>query len=252
LGETIATAVMAAIAGFVLLFVIALIIGLTRVLVVGPIRKLVAAESLQLKIEDAVQKHLRVLIRKRSQTDCTDDYGRRMPDKWHKEIRYFVGRELMPSLRKLEQTALERNFENVVSRIDDIVLTAIKSSSMGASFSDTMSPPEFEQFCAAELHKAGWQSRVKGASGDQGVDVIAEKRGIRVVLQCKLHGRPVGNKAVQEVYAAQKFERADYAAVVSNADYTPKARELASSNGVLLLHYNDLPTLSSQLDRVSD
>ncbi len=69
------------------------------------------------------------------------------------------------------------------------------------TFSDDMTANEFETYCAEELGRAGWNARVTMRSRDQGVDVVAEKLGVRVVLQCKLYSRPVGNKAVQEAAA---------------------------------------------------
>jgi hypothetical protein len=80
-------------------------------------------------------------------------------------------------------------------------------------------------------------------SRDQGVDVVAEKSGVRVVLQCKLYARPVGNKSVQEASAARAHEQADYGIVVSNNRYTQDAEQLASANKIILLHYTDLANL---------
>jgi restriction system protein len=97
------------------------------------------------------------------------------------------------------------------------------------------------------LKVAGWDAQVTIASRDQGVDVIAEKAGKRVVLQCKLYSGPVGNGAVQEIAAGRAHERADYAAVVTNSRYTAPAEQLASTNGILLLHYRDLSKLDELL-----
>ena len=76
---------------------------------------------------------------------------------------------------------------------------------------------------------------------------MAEKRGIRVVVQCKLYARPVGNKAVQEIAAAKAHEQAHYGVVVSNNSYTQDAEQLASTNRILLLHYTDLCELDSTI-----
>ena len=103
-----------------------------------------------------------------------------------------------------------------------------------------MSPVAFEQHCADFLSMRGWKARTTKGSGDQGVDVLAEKSGVRIVLQCKKYSRPVGNKAVQEAHAAKDFARANRAAVVSNMGYTRGACELARGTGVLLLHFTDL------------
>lgn len=103
-----------------------------------------------------------------------------------------------------------------------------------------MSPIQFEHHCSDFLNQRGWKARTTKGSGDQGVDVLAVKSGIRVVLQCKKYSKPVGNKAVQEAHAAMSFAAAHRAAVVSNQAYTPSARQLARSTGVLLLHFTDL------------
>ena len=72
---------------------------------------------------------------------------------------------------------------------------------------------------------------------------MAERDGIRLVVQCKRYGKPVGNAAVQEVAAAARYWDADRAAVVSNAGFTAAARKLAGATNVLLLHHDDLSDL---------
>ena len=66
------------------------------------------------------------------------------------------------------------------------------------------------------------------------------------MLQCKLYSRPVGNNAVQQAIAGQRFELATHAVVVSNAAFTRSARELAAAAGVLLLHHDELPSLGER------
>ena len=112
---------------------------------------------------------------------------------------------------------------------------------------EAMSPHEFERCCADYLALKGWRARRTGGSGDQGVDVLAEKNNIRLVLQCKKYGKPVGNRAVQEAFAAKAHARADAAAVVSTQGFTRSAHELAAATGVLLLHFTDLRTIDEQL-----
>ncbi|WP_235925038.1 restriction endonuclease [Roseomonas harenae] len=109
----------------------------------------------------------------------------------------------------------------------------------------SLTPREFEQHCADALAARGWSVTVGRGSGDQGVDVLARKSGRSVVLQCKLYGRPVGNKAVQEALAGRGYAGADGAVVVSNATFTAAAHALAARTGVLLLHVSDLPRADS-------
>jgi HJR/Mrr/RecB family endonuclease len=107
-------------------------------------------------------------------------------------------------------------------------------------WTDNIDPLEFERRCAEAMQLSGWTAQTTKSTGDQGADVIADKRGTKVVLQCKLYTGTVGNKAVQEVFAAQTFLSANFAAVVSNNSYTRSAKELAVKTGVLLLDYSQL------------
>ena len=103
-----------------------------------------------------------------------------------------------------------------------------------------MTPLQFEDRCADIMRGHGWKCSTTPKSGDQGIDVLGEKAGVRVVLQCKLYAKPVGNRAVQEAFAGRIHAGANYAAVVTTASFTPSARALAQSTGVALLHIHDL------------
>ena len=103
-----------------------------------------------------------------------------------------------------------------------------------------MSPLEYEQFASRLLERAGWSVRHCGQAGDQGCDVVAELRGFKLVVQCKLHRKPVGNSAVQAIVAAKRHYRAQIMAVVAPCGYTHSALALAVSNGVHLLHHSEL------------
>lgn len=118
-----------------------------------------------------------------------------------------------------------------------------------AKFHQDMSPEEFEHYCAAVLREMKWKARVTPASGDQGVDIVADKRRMRIVIQCKKYSKPVGNRAVQEIVAAIAHESAQRGVVVTTSDYTPAAEKLAASNEVLLLHHSDLRRIDRLLAR---
>ena len=110
-----------------------------------------------------------------------------------------------------------------------------------------MSPIEFERCCADYLGLNGWEAETTKGSGDQGADVVARKGGHLLVVQCKKYGKPIGNRAVQEVIAARVYGQATAAAVVSNQTYTPAARQLAEKASVLLLHFTELGNLDRLL-----
>lgn len=100
---------------------------------------------------------------------------------------------------------------------------------------DNMEGHDFEYFCADVLKKNHFSNvEVTQGSGDQGVDIIATKDGIKYAIQCKCYSQNIGNKAVQEVFAGKTFYNCHVAAVLTNQYFTSSAQALAESNGVLL------------------
>jgi HJR/Mrr/RecB family endonuclease len=97
-----------------------------------------------------------------------------------------------------------------------------------------MSGAQFEVFVADLFEAMGHQTMVLGGAGDQGVDVLVNPRGKRIAVQCKNYSKPVGNKAVQEVYAGARHHRCVEAWVVAPAGYTSGAIALARSTDVSL------------------
>lgn len=68
-----------------------------------------------------------------------------------------------------------------------------------------------------------------------GADVIAYKDKIKYVLQVKFYNNPVGNKAVQEVFASIGMYNANKGIVVTNSTFTSSAIELANANNIELV-----------------
>lgn len=103
------------------------------------------------------------------------------------------------------------------------------------SYVDGMDGHEFEYFCADLLRKNGFTDvSVTPGSGDQGVDVLAEKGGVKYAIQCKNYSSPLSNTPVQEVNAGKIFYGCHVGVVMTNSTFTPGAKELAKATGVLL------------------
>ena len=93
----------------------------------------------------------------------------------------------------------------------------------------------FEHYCADLLSKNGFTDvEVTKGSGDQGIDVIAFKDGMKYGIQCKCYASDIGNKAVQEAYAGKEYYHCHIAAVLTNRHFTRSAKQLSESNNVLL------------------
>ena len=111
---------------------------------------------------------------------------------------------------------------------DDFNLNSVSSI-------DGMGGHDFEYFCADLLRKNGFfEVSVTKGSGDQGVDVLATKDGIKYAIQCKNYVSALGNTPVQEVHAGKTFYSCHVGVVMTNSTFTPGAKTLAQATGVLL------------------
>lgn len=100
---------------------------------------------------------------------------------------------------------------------------------------------DFEEFVADLLKKNGFaRVSVTQASSDFGVDIITKLDGEKYVIQCKNYSSPIGNSAVQEVFAGMAYYDADVAVVITNNYFTRNAIKLAEKIGVELWDRDEL------------
>lgn len=113
-------------------------------------------------------------------------------------------------------------------------MATAKKIKLNKSF-DRMDGFAFEEYCATLLRKNGFrQVQVTSASKDQGIDILAYKKGLLYGIQCKNYSNKIPNKAVQEAYAGSRFYQCDQAVVLTNNYFTNSAFELAQETDVLL------------------
>lgn len=100
---------------------------------------------------------------------------------------------------------------------------------------DLMEGHAFEHWCAKLLTDIGYSDvKVTQGSGDQGVDVLAAKDGIRYAIQCKCYSKDLGNGPVQEVNAGKAIYHCQIGVVMTNRYFTKGAKDAAEANGILL------------------
>jgi restriction system protein len=107
---------------------------------------------------------------------------------------------------------------------------------------DLMTGTEFENYVAARLRLAGWTVSMTAATDDFDVDVIAERNGERVAVQCKRLGKVVGVGAVQQVVAGAMHHKCTRSLVVSNPEFTRAAMQLARTHSYQLVGRAQLRT----------
>lgn len=112
---------------------------------------------------------------------------------------------------------------------------------------------EFEWYLCEKINQQeGMQCEQTKITGDQGVDLIVRVADKKIAVQCKLYSTPVGNDAVQEVFAGMNYYECDYAVVVTNNSFTKSAIDLSEKLKVELLHYNDLIVFLERLSGIEE
>lgn len=100
---------------------------------------------------------------------------------------------------------------------------------------DEMEGHDFEYYCADILKAHGFLDvEVTKGSGDFGADILAEKDGVTYAVQCKCYDKPIGVKAVQEIYAGRDFYDRMVGVVMTNQYFTQPAVELAQKLNIML------------------
>lgn len=196
------------------------------------------------KLDIAVGRHKATLYSKLKRAVRRDDYGSIISD--HRRsvlLEFFRSQKIAQETEGASEVAIVSRLlahcEEVMSEYE-----AGLSSQEDHGLKQLTRPGQgFEIWVEEALSRIGWAVKRTAASGDQGVDLIAEFRGLRAAVQCKDYSGSVGNRAVQEVIAGMRHYGLDRAVVVSTGTYTKGARELAFTNGTLLLAPQDLPVM---------
>lgn len=167
-------------------------------------------------------------------------------DAWGAELveflRFYVLPQLAPYTPKPDDIAAM--FGEINERCN-----AFDAASRPAAerFKQVVTGVDYEMFLLELLRAEGWIVSTTPATGDQGVDLLACRDGVRLAVQAKHYTSPVGNKAVQEVAAGAIHYAATHSAVVTGAGFTPAARSLAASTGVFLLHHDEIGRLAEMV-----
>ncbi|MGG0656918.1 restriction endonuclease [Rummeliibacillus pycnus] len=130
----------------------------------------------------------------------------------------------------------------VEQKIEKIIFTKKELNEEFANI-DSLDGYAFEEYLANIFSKLGFISSVTQKSGDYGADLILEKDNISIVVQAKRYKGNIGNSAVQEIYAAQAYYKANKAWVVTNSYFTANAIQLAKNTNVMLIDRDELKLL---------
>ncbi len=216
---------------------------------------------LDLSFED--KKHAR--IERRYLIDCVDyyrdtlsrnlaelvernDYGAILKDERHKALKEFF------ESIELDHDAIEFNeAEQIVYRHLDATdhqdihgdIDEGQAEQLAEIQSDEAS--EYRKRIVDSLQEHGWTTEVTPDSGENGIDIVAERGGRRLGIQCRPTHNAICNTAIKQAHLGRALHKAEAAIVLSDAPCTDSARALARVSGVPLLSEQELPKV---FDRV--
>lgn len=99
-------------------------------------------------------------------------------------------------------------------------------------------PKEFEEYVGFLFSKLGYKTEVVGGSYDGGIDVIAEKNGIKHLIQCKKYfaSHQVGVGAVRDFYGAMADKVSNGKGyLITTSKFTAEAERFAEDKPIELI-----------------
>ena len=109
---------------------------------------------------------------------------------------------------------------------------------------DTMDGITFEYYVAQLLINRGYTNVSLTERYDYGVDIIAEKDGIRWGVQAKRYSGLVKAAAVRQVVTGLRLYECDRAMVITNSTFSAVAKRLADGNDCILIDRAGLCTFA--------
>jgi len=109
---------------------------------------------------------------------------------------------------------------------------------------DSMDGIAFEYYIAEVLKNRGYSNVSLTERYDYGVDIIAEKDGIRWGVQVKRYSGLVKAEAVRQVVTGLRLYGCDRAMVITNSTFSNVAKTLAAGNECVLIDRSGLYQLT--------
>jgi len=106
-----------------------------------------------------------------------------------------------------------------------------------------MRPTELEDYIADLFERLGYKTQATGGSHDEGIDVIAEKDGVKHYIQCKKYfsKHQVGSPEVREFWGAVAHYLGNGEGwFITTNKFTPEAEKFAEDKPIVLINQFEL------------
>ena len=111
-----------------------------------------------------------------------------------------------------------------------------------------LSPSDFEKYVASLFRSKGYRVKVRGRSGDHGVDLeIVRPDQRRAIVQCKRYRNTIGPDVVRELLGTMIHEQVHHGFLVTTAGISNAAREWAQNKPITLIDGASLVQLAAAL-----
>lgn len=144
---------------------------------------------------------------------------------------------------KVEKIIAQNNYLNDLESFENLLNQPIAEEIVTLAEIDLMTGYEFEEFVSILFSKMGFSTKITKSSGDQGIDIIAEKNNTSFGIQAKRYTGSVGNSSVQETVAGLNHYGLKKGIVLTTSYFTKSAIQLADSNDIILWDRDKLTEL---------
>jgi restriction system protein len=191
---------------------------------------------------EIVKEHTSELTIRRNQLSRISSDGAVDNSKWFQEVDSFIDQIMVPQTGDIRDVA-ERL--NTVRELIDAATVHYLSSRVCFSLDGSSIP--YEQLVANSLTDLGWETLPIRTPNDGRAELTAEMCHKRVLIRCRRFADSAGLLAIESVCAHRVLARADFVVLVGNEKFTKRAKQLAASHSVVLLHHNQLTQLEERI-----
>ena len=111
----------------------------------------------------------------------------------------------------------------------------------------SLSGKEFEKELANIYNLHGYTTELTPSSGDRGIDIILNKNGIKKIVQCKAHSKPVGPATVRDLYGTLIASKAHTAILASTSGFTKGVYTFVKGKRIELVDLDNILQLSEEV-----
>jgi HJR/Mrr/RecB family endonuclease len=197
-------------------------------------------ESCQAFLEE-LQQTVQVGMSKTLTRMETESFERKV--KKLKEIIQHTLRRIKPSDRGPLETTLQVTTSEYQRALEDVKKRDEERKKGNQTLDNLrrLSFGEFEEFVKELLQELDYEKvTLRGGSGDQGADILAEKDGQRFAIQCKQYKSKVGSPEVQRLLGAMQSTESQRGFLVTTSMFSLPAEKITREAPIDLIDGNTL------------